>query len=90
MRFLSGHIRQYDVFLTDDVVAVIDEKELITKKQVSGLAAFLRNATDVRLGWGQLPDSEVIYIYDRDDDNFGYAVNLHAPDLSEWGYAPFT
>ena len=32
---------------------------------------------------------EVIYLYDRGDDNFGYAVNLQYEDFSEWGYAPF-
>ena len=34
-------------------------------------------------------DVEVIYLYDRVDDCFGYAVNLDWPDGSEWGYAPF-
>ena len=43
-----------------------------------------------RLGWGRFPDgAEVLYLYDRDDDNFGYAVNLTSPTCSEWGYAPF-
>lgn len=42
------------------------------------------------IGWGQFPDgAEVIYLYDRDDNNFGYAINLDAPDCSEWGYSPF-
>lgn len=34
-------------------------------------------------------DAEIVYGYDRDDDNFGYAYNLSDPALSEWGYAPF-
>ena len=43
-----------------------------------------------RLGWGRFPDgAEVVYLYDRDDGGFGYAVNLTAPACSEWGYAPF-
>ncbi len=43
-----------------------------------------------RLGWGRFPDgAEVLYLYDRDDGGFGYAVNLTMPDCSEWGYAPF-
>jgi hypothetical protein len=33
-----------------------------------------------------LPDDEVIYLYDADDDYFGYAINLQWPDGSEWGY----
>jgi hypothetical protein len=43
-----------------------------------------------RLGWGRFPDgAEVLYLYGRDDGGFGYAVNLTAPECSEWGYAPF-
>ena len=43
-----------------------------------------------RLGWGRFPDgAEVLYLYDRDDGGCGYAVNLTAPDCSEWGYTPF-
>ncbi len=34
---------------------------------------------DLKLGWGRFPDGmEVIYLYDRGDDNFGYAANLQA------------
>ena len=43
-----------------------------------------------RLGWGRFPGgAEVLYLYDRDDGGFGHAVNLTAPDCSEWGFAPF-
>lgn len=43
-----------------------------------------------RVGWGTFPDgNRVVYFYDPADDNFGYALNLDAPDCSEWGYAPF-
>ena len=31
-----------------------------------------------------------IYLYDKADANFGYAVNLQFPWCSEWGYAPFS
>jgi hypothetical protein len=31
----------------------------------------------------------VLFLYDRADDCFGYALNLDWPDGSEWGYAPF-
>ena len=44
----------------------------------------------MRLGWAELPDCEVIYLYDKADSNYGYAVNLQYPSCSEWGYAPFT
>lgn len=44
----------------------------------------------IAVGWGQLPDDrEVIFLYDKTDDNYGYAVNLGAPDDSAWCYAPF-
>ncbi len=57
---------------------------------MEGLGAFVERAKDLRTGWGQFPDGmEVIYLYDRGDDNFGYAVNLQREDFSEWGYAPF-
>lgn len=56
---------------------------------VDGLARYLDERREhLRLGWGQLPDFEVIYLYDA-RDGFGYALNLDAPELSEWGYAPF-
>ncbi len=45
---------------------------------------------DFRLGWGRFPDdAEVIFLYDKGDDGFGYAINLDRPDGPEWGYAPF-
>ena len=48
------------------------------------------SAPRARVGWGRFPDGdEVIYIFDADDHNVGYAVNLHDPTGSEWGYAPF-
>ena len=43
-----------------------------------------------RLGWSRFPDgAEVLSLDDAGDGGFGYAVNLTAPDCSEWGYAPF-
>jgi hypothetical protein len=43
-----------------------------------------------RIGWAQFADgTEVLDLYDRDDECFGYAINLDDPGCSEWGYAPF-
>ncbi len=53
------------------------------------MGRFLAHAGALRVGWAELPDFEVIYLYDRADDGFGYAVNLADSWLSEWGYAPF-
>lgn len=58
-------------------------------KTVDGLKSFMEKGKDIRIGWAEFPDFEVIYVYDRGDDNFGYALNIHDDTLSEWGYAPF-
>ena len=87
---VSSHTAGYDVFLAGDTVTVIDDDGPVTRQQVNGLGAFVAKARALRCGWGQFPDGmEVIYLYDRGDDNFGYAVNLHDEGCSEWGYAPF-
>lgn len=57
--------------------------------RVDGLGKFIQDHGDhLRLGWGRLPDFEVLYLYDR-RDSFGCAINVDDPELSEWGYAPF-
>ncbi len=61
----------------------------MTKQEVRGLGAFIQKTNNLRLGWAELPDCEVIYLYDKADGNYGYAVNLQYPSCSEWGYAPF-
>ena len=86
---VSSQTAGYDVFLTGDTVTVIDDDGPVIRQQVHGLGAFVAHARELRCGWGQFPDGmEVIYLYDRGDDNFGYAVNLAAPECSEWGCAP--
>ena len=40
MTFRSGHIRDYDVFLANDVVTVINEEVIITKQSVRGIVGF--------------------------------------------------
>ncbi len=86
----GSHIAGYDVFLSGDTVTVLNDEGVVTRRTVAGLGAFVTNARDLRTGWGEFPDGmEVIYLYDRGDDNFGYAVNLQVEDFSEWGYAPF-
>ncbi len=90
LRIISGHIRDYDVFIANDVVTVINEKVIVTKQRVVGISRFVERAKDFRLGWAMLPDDEVIYLYDKGEENYGYAVNLHYPSCSEWGCAPFS
>ena len=70
-------------------VFVQNGTKLITQQKVTKLKNFLQKAKDLRFGWTKLPDDEVIYIYGKTDENFGYAVNLNDPNRSEWSYAPF-
>ncbi len=65
-------------------VAVEREGLEVAQRRVDGLGRFVAAARDLKLGWGQFPDgAEVIYLYDKGDENFGYAVNLANPWLSE-------
>ncbi len=89
MQMTLGTINGYDVFVAGDIVAVMRGDKPVARETVSGLSAFVENARDLTLGWGQLPDDEVVYLYEQGDDGFGYAVNLSCPGSSEWGYAPF-
>jgi hypothetical protein len=84
-----GYIHKYDVIIIDDVITVMNHNDEITKQQVSDIGSFVAKAKELRLGWASFPDFEVIYIYDKADNYFGYAVNLQDEVLSEWGYAPF-
>lgn len=86
---ISGHMHRYDVFVANDVVTVIDANGEVTKQQVPGLSAFIAGAKEFRLGWGQFPDFEVIYLYDKADHYAGYGLNLQDAWCSEWGTAPF-
>lgn len=86
----GGAINGYEVLIVGDVVTVSSDDEPMQQQTVKGLSRFVTRAGDLRLGWAQLSDFEVIYIYDRSDEAFGYAVNVDAPDLSEWGYSPFS
>ena len=87
---IAGQAWDYWVVTLEDTLWVQRESEDIVSKEIAGLGAFVARAKDLRCGCGKLPDGdEVVYLYDRGDDNFGYAVNLQVEDFSEWGYAPF-
>jgi len=86
---IAGTVNGYGVLVVGDTVVVSRDGEEIARRTVDGLGRFATAAKDLRLGWGRFPDgAEVIYLYDRADDLFGYAINLDWPDGSEWGYAP--
>jgi len=90
--FITGHIASYFVVIYKGAVGVYESggtKPIVTEKP-EGLNEFLRRSKDLRLGWTRLEGGdEVIYLYDKEDNNFGYAINLDSPQCSEWGYAPF-
>jgi hypothetical protein len=89
----AGRIAGYDVFVRGDLVVVLPDGELVQRHLVpdhgTGLGE-LAARDGFALGWGRFPDAaEVLYLYDKLDEGFGYALNLSDPGLSEWGYAPF-
>lgn len=85
----SGAIGGYDVLIVDDMITVLRGSTIVSRQTVQGLDRFVGAATDLRLGWAAFADFEVVYVYDKADDNFGYALNLQIEPYSEWGYAPF-
>lgn len=88
---ISGTIHGYDVVVIGDTITVTWDGVPVTQRTVANLGAFLGKARELRLGWGQFEDhTEVLYLYDRADGNFGYALNLMSDSCSEWGYAPFS
>ncbi|MDP9411493.1 MAG: hypothetical protein M3P70_13560 [Actinomycetota bacterium] len=86
---IAGEVRGYAVLVVGDRVVVSLEDGSTLYRHVDGLGAFVAAAQEFRLGWAELPDFEVVYLYDAADEAFGYAFNLSDTGLSEWGYAPF-
>jgi hypothetical protein len=91
MAYIETPLGNYSVVLVGDHAHVIkdhgDDERTYT---VDGLGAFVTRARDLKIGWGQFPDeAEVLYLYDKGDGCFGYAINLADDWLSEWGYSPF-
>lgn len=81
-QIITSAIANYLVVIADDMVRVLNGAQLVAQETVAGLGAFSARAVDLRTGWARFPDFEVIYLYDTNDDNFGYAVNLADPWLS--------
>ena len=87
---IAGQAGDYWGGTVEDTLYVLHDDVETLRRSVPGLEAFVMKAKDLRCGWGQFPDGmEVVYVYDRGDDNFGYAANLQDEGCSEWGYAPF-
>lgn len=85
MELVSGHIGDFDVFVFQDVITVINDQRIVLKRKVHGLSRFLsRHRGKVRLTLGRTEDFAILGLYGP--EGFGYAVNLDDPALSEWGY----
>ncbi len=85
MELVSGHVGGLDMFVAKDVITVIDDTHILLKHQVPGLSRFLtEHQGRVRLTLGRTEDFTILGLYGP--DNFGYAINLDDPELSEWGY----
>jgi hypothetical protein len=86
-------IRGYSILIAADHIAVLtpDGHDFAHPVPNYGTSiAQLAARPGFRVGWARFPDdAEVLYLYDRDDDGFGYALNVDYPDCSEWGYSPF-
>jgi len=91
--FICGHIADYFVIIypEKEAVGIYKGEKLIVNEKPRGLANFVGKAKDLKLGWAQFENEgdEIVYLYDKADSNFGYALNLDSPQCSEWGYAPF-
>jgi hypothetical protein len=87
---IGGIVNGYGILILGDDLLVERDGVEVARSRVEGLGRFATAERDLTLGWGQFPDgAEVIFLYDKGDDNFGYAVNLACDWCSEWGYAPF-
>jgi len=87
-----GSIKDYLVIVTPkyDCIDILKKNKVVAHEMVKGLGEFVTHAGKLRLGWiKQESGDEVISIYDKSDENFGYHVNIDSPQCSEWGYAYF-
>ena len=90
---LVAEIADYEITIVGDTVTVTYRDaeragELVTTQQATGLARYVARARELRVALAQFPDFEVVYLFDLDQDGYGYAVNLQVPPFSEWGTAP--
>ena len=90
----GGHIAGYSVIITPDTIHAFHEpSDRHWTHPVPNVGTGIHDLSQrpgFRLGWARMEDdAEILYFYDRNDGNFGYALNVTDPHLSEWGYAPF-
>lgn len=95
---LAGTIGDYEFVVIGDVFTVwrVDGSpirsgvERITHEIPSWQAWVGKRVRQISVGWGKFPDdAECLYLYDKKDGYFGYAINLDCDWCSEYGTAPF-
>jgi hypothetical protein len=88
----GGQIAGYDV-LIDTIRVFRDGAPQLTPFTVPNYGTSIHELSQrcgFRIGWARMEDeAEVLFFYDRDDDNVGFALNVSDPDCREWGYTPF-
>ena len=83
-----AEVGEYKVLSDDDEILVYSPERGSVKHRIRGLEKFVsQRVGELKVSIGRTRDFEILYIYDQ-RDGFGYAINLDAPELSEWGYAP--
>ena len=82
---VSGHVGGFAVFAYEDLLIVGRGRTVVQRRNVPGLKKFLtEHQARIRLTLGQTEDFTILGLWGP--DGYGYALNLEAPELSEWGY----
>ncbi len=82
-----GWVRDYTVVVLGDRVAVFRGDEEVASEVVAGQGRFVAGAGELKVEWGETADFEILYLYDKADSGWGYALNLTWAGGSEWGYS---
>jgi hypothetical protein len=89
----AGHVAGWEFLIApgDDILATNGDRVIRhTPKNYGTSLLELMSRPTAAVGWARMPDDmEILFFYDKGDDNFGYALNLDVDYFSEWGYAPF-
>lgn len=80
----SGHIGGFDLFITEQGIIVMHGSRVLLRHRVDLKDFLAKNSGGLRLGLGWTEDFTIFHLKDR--EGFGYALNLEAQDLSEWGH----
>lgn len=84
---IVGTVGPYEVVVVGDRVSVAHCERVIMVHDVRNLSKFLkRYPGKIRITHAKFDEQfDIIGLWAP--DGFGYALNLQAPELSEWGYS---